>query len=185
MELYKTLLKKYDKVRKEEFRLSDCSNRIIEYYIVEKDGKCGVLDNKGEVLYNLEYDDIEIRQMIIFPDGFLGVFDFIAKKNGKYALLNGKNFDFEYDEITPHEYDFIVKKDGKYGVVTCENKVLIEINKESIEEVEKTIEDERNKRLAPDTDGEPYEDPFEYLSRIAKEKCDCKVYKVDFTKKSK
>ncbi len=117
------------------------------YYSVYTNGKWGVINSKGEIIINPEYDEA-----IIIPDNkkdvFLCTYDVDYSKNTyKTKVLNSKNEEIitDYDEVTALEnYDssnnlsyetdvLLVKKDNKYGLADYKGKELLKCEYESIE----------------------------------------------------
>ena len=88
-------------------------------YVI-KDGKCGFINTKGELVVPCEWDGIWDGA---FSEGFTRV-----KKNGKYGIINTKG-----ELITPCEWDEIedfnkgfarVKKDGECGIIDTTGKLV-------------------------------------------------------------
>lgn len=89
-------------------------------FILEKDGKCGVVNNKGLIIVPFKWDNIAY-----FSQGLAAV-----QMGGKcgYINING-------DVVIPIEYDetrnFIgagfasVKKGGKWGIIDIQNNVIV------------------------------------------------------------
>lgn len=89
-------------------------------FILEKDGKCGVVNNKGLTIVPFKWDNIAY-----FSQGLAAV-----QMGGKcgYINING-------DVVIPIEYDetrnFIgagfasVKKEGKWGIIDMKNNVIV------------------------------------------------------------
>lgn len=106
-------------------------------YVSAYDGKWGVIDNKGNVIVNLSYDE-----MVIVPDKNVGLFVCmydVNYDNGTYKtkVLNeeGKEILTEFDMVEPIEnsdgnnvwYENVLKfqKDGKYGLIDFKGKEVL------------------------------------------------------------
>ncbi len=117
------------------------------YYSVYTNGKWGVINSKGEIIINPEYDEA-----IIIPDNkkdvFLCTYDVDYSKNTyKTKVLNSKGEEIitGYDEITALEnYDssnnlsyetdvLLAKKNERYGLVDYKGAELLNCEYESIE----------------------------------------------------
>ena len=131
----------------------------LESYISVYDGKWGVIDNKGNTIINLSYDE-----MVIIPDKntdlFICMYD-VNYDNGNYKtrVLNkeGKEIFTEYEMIEPIEnsdginvwYESVLRfqKDGKYGLVDFKGKEVLEPDYDNIyalNGIEKSIIIEKN-----------------------------------------
>ena len=101
--------KKYDFVDK------DMQKR--DMYIVEKDGKYGVIDHNENIIIPLIYDDYLIlhKQYII------------ADKDGKVGLIDFNNniiIPFEYDGLSICNGNIIADLNGKSGFINLKNEKL-------------------------------------------------------------
>jgi len=96
------------------------------FYEVRKDGKWGVINNKGKLVIPCEYEDARYSK-------FNGVDYCEVKKNGKWGEI-----DMAGRQLVPCEYDYIesrwhtdggnyreVKKDGKQGVIDKEGRMVV------------------------------------------------------------
>ena len=112
-----------------------------QYIKVYRDGKCGLINVMGEILINLEFDNlISIHDSLIVGYTNKEVIDKNqhAWKNVQRCIVFDKSFKQiaaidEYDQI---EYNgikrFIVKKDSLYGVVNHLGKVIIPLEYERL-----------------------------------------------------
>lgn len=117
-----------------------------KYYKYIENGKMGVIDSKGQVIINAEYNAIRIPNPE--KDLFIGIYDYNSE-NGIYKTkaLNSKNEELfkEYEEVSSIEIKEIVsnvpfektvlkyKKDGKYGIMDFSGKVITKPIYEEIE----------------------------------------------------
>jgi hypothetical protein len=102
----------------------DCNNRIST---ISRRGKSGMINISGEILFDLEYDDISL---LSYCEKYIS-----ARKNGKYCLFNTNKdmiIDYKYQYfslIVPtkelNKFVFSVKKDEKIGVVDENDKEII------------------------------------------------------------
>lgn len=94
-------------------------SEVNDSFVLEKDGKCGVVNNKGLTIVPFKWDNIAY-----FSQGMAAV-----QMGGKcgYIDING-------DVVVPLEYDetrnFVagfasVKKSGKWGIIDAHNNVII------------------------------------------------------------
>jgi hypothetical protein len=95
--------------------------------VVEKNGKFGLLDTKGETLVDLIYD-----YLAPFYDGLA-----VVKKDGKYGYINPKG-ELIIQPIYQLAKQFSkelapVMLDGKWGYIDPENKTIIDFQYESAE----------------------------------------------------
>ncbi|MES2773942.1 MAG: WG repeat-containing protein [Bacteroidota bacterium] len=93
---------------------------------VNKNNKAGFINNKGEIVIPLEYDEI-----FIFSEGKA-----IAKKNKKWGFINEKN-----ETVIPFEYDGLhqflggkapVKLGDKWGYINTAGKVIVPIEYQTV-----------------------------------------------------
>lgn len=117
-----------------------------KYYNYIDNGKMGVIDSKGQVIINAEYNAIRIPNPE--KDLFIVIYDYNSE-NGIYKtkVLNAKNEELfkEYEEVSSIEIKEIVsnvpfektvlkyKKDGKYGIMDFSGKVITKPIYEEIE----------------------------------------------------
>lgn len=125
------LLSKYAKpITDIDFTSFNCDYRYENeiyhtFFIARKNRNCGLIGNNGELITQIEYDEIGE-----FETKYKSNSCAIAKKNGLYGVINNKGekqIPFEYSNITSYRNDknYIVEKNGKFGV----------INKESLETI--------------------------------------------------
>lgn len=157
------------------------------YITVCENNKWGVIDNKGNLLLNLDYDE-----MIVIPDKNEGIFicnyDIDYENNSyKTKVFNeeGKEIFTEFDYIEAIEnsdgnniwYESNVlkyKKDNKYGLIDFSGKELLPAEYDNIyalEGIEKSIIIEKNskKGLLSASTGEVIIDPiYLEISSISK-----------------
>ena len=118
----------------------------ITYFSAYVDGKWGVINNKGETVINMIYDE-----MIAIPNSekavFVSVYD-INEQTGEYKtkVINEKNEEIftEYDKVEVidnfdskqniwYEKNILrVEKNGKIGLIDCDGKVLLEAGYDEI-----------------------------------------------------
>ena len=98
------------------------------YMLVKENNRCGVIDEKGNVIIKSKYDKI------IKHSNF-----FIALKKEKYRLkdMYGKNVTkLEYDEIKDtNSYLFIVRIDDFYGLIDFEGNEVLKVCYKSIKPI--------------------------------------------------
>ncbi len=131
----------------------------LDSYVSVYDGKWGVIDNKGNVIINLSYDE-----MVIVPDKntdlFVCMYD-VNYDNGTYKTKvldkNGKEILTEFNMVEPIEnsdsnnvwYESVLKfqKDGKYGLIDFKGKEVLKPEYDNIyvlKGIEKSIVIEKN-----------------------------------------
>lgn len=91
---------------------------------VEKDGKYGVINLKGEVVIPIKYEDMN--------PNYIDKMGFAVKQNGKYGVVsfnNEQRIPFEYDYIIPIiQGEYIgVKNQGKWGLMDYSGEVYLPI----------------------------------------------------------
>ncbi|MBE5806205.1 MAG: hypothetical protein E7313_05795 [Clostridiales bacterium] len=135
--------------------------------VVQKDSKQGVLDVFGNVIINIEYDNISILGKYInaYKKNEVDIFDFYNKEklnyknivaideiNNNYSILIDKNekykiLEINTEKIVSKDYNyiesidndlFIVKKNQKYGLIDITGKEIIKCNYDIIEKIEGT-----------------------------------------------
>ena len=116
---------------------SDSSNIWYENDILKfmQDGKYGLIDFKGKLILNAEYDNIYAL------DG--SEKNIIIEKDGKKGLVNTSMGEViikpEYTDIDTltdsYENGYIVNKDGKYGIISADAKIVFEPIYDSIKNV--------------------------------------------------
>lgn len=99
-------------------------------YIVKKDGLMGIIGNEGNIVLNVEYNDLKQ----INEYGYNNYV--IAQKDGKYGMYSFEKYSDNIKLIIPFEYNDILLKPGKntrdkYFVAT-NDKALDYYNKEGI-----------------------------------------------------
>lgn len=116
----------------------------LEAYFPVYDGKWGVINNQGNTVINLSYDE-----MIIVPDKNVGLFICtydVNYENGTYKtkVLNeeGKEILTQFDMVEPIEnsdgnnvwYESILKyqRNGKYGLIDFEGKEVLNAEYDNI-----------------------------------------------------
>lgn len=97
-----------------------------EHFVVEADGKYGVLDRKGSEILPVNYDRIlRFNEQVIF-----------VKKDGKDGLtdLNGAEIlPVIYDEIKPYKDNLLlVKQKGRLGIADETGKIIIPVQYDRI-----------------------------------------------------
>lgn len=98
----------------------------IMYFVVVKDNKCGLLNERGEIVISASYDQIEP-----YDDTRFSVSD-----NGKSGLLDLSGniiIPTKYDKISDWGYCYKVTLDNKSGVIDTIGKVLIPVEFDKIE----------------------------------------------------
>ncbi|MFK7950809.1 MAG: WG repeat-containing protein [Saprospiraceae bacterium] len=92
-----------------------------EYSIVMRDGKYGYINEYGEKIIPLEYDEVTL-----FDGQFAAV-----KKGNKWGAIdrnNGKIIDFKYQEMRSFYGEKVaVKKGNKWGIIDSQEKVILPI----------------------------------------------------------
>lgn len=95
-----------------------------DYYVVEKDGKAGIIDSKENILVDFEYD------YIVPEDGYL-----LVAKDKKIAVMN-QNFklvsDFEIETTKTYGYDFCCGDTSNIESIKINNKIFLSINLGSV-----------------------------------------------------
>lgn len=114
--------------KKKEYSLTEVSE--YKYYKLNKDGKYGVIDTKGNTLIENIYDNI------IIPNPEKAVF--VCKNGEKIIILNDKAEEMftQYEEVDAIKINGIVssipyektvlkyKQNGKYGLINYDGKVI-------------------------------------------------------------
>lgn len=114
--------------KNKEYKVEEISE--IKYYKLYQDNKIGIINLKGEIIIEPNYDSIEI------PNPTKEVF--ICKEGNNTIVLNDKSEKIftEYDDITaiplhgiisnlPYEKTVLkYKKDDKYGLINLEGKAI-------------------------------------------------------------
>ena len=104
-----------------------------DYAWVVKDGKCGYINKKGELVVPLEYDYVNsaIDGYAVCGKGITTTDeeDRVTYRGIKYGMIDMDNnvvIPFEYDNATwaPKGY-MAAQKDGKWGMIDKDNKVVI------------------------------------------------------------
>lgn len=107
-------------------------NNILKF---EQNGKFGLIDFKGKLILNAEYDDIYAlegiqKNLIIEKDGLKGL---VNTSMGEVIIKP------EYSQISTltqtYEKGYIVNKNGKYGLISADAKVIFEPIYEKIKNV--------------------------------------------------
>lgn len=133
--------------KNKEYNLTEVSD--YKYYMLNKDGKYGVIDTSGNILIEPIYDNIKIPN----PEKAI----FICKLEDKSSILNEKDEEIftQYEEVEPIILNGVVssvpyekkvltyKKDGKYGLINYNGK---EITKPIYEEI-KSLENKESELL--------------------------------------
>lgn len=91
-----------------------------DYYVVEKDGKAGIIDSKENILVDFEYD------YIVPEEGYLLVAKDkkIAVMNEEFKLVSG----FEIDTTATYGYDFCCGDTSNIVSIKINNKIFLSIN---------------------------------------------------------
>lgn len=122
---------------------------VTEYYSIYEQNKWGIIDTKGNVIIEPQYDE-----MLIVPENSKPIFIYMKDvdyTNGIYTskAINEKNEEIytDYEQIEViynHDKDnnlwyesniLKVKKDGKYGLINLDGKKLVECLYDNIEEI--------------------------------------------------
>lgn len=107
-------------------------NNILKF---EENGKYGLIDFKGKLILNAEYDDIYAlegvqKNIVIEKEGLKGL---VNTSMGEVIIKP------EYSEISTltqsYENGYIVTKDGKSGIISADAKVVFEPQYDKIEKV--------------------------------------------------
>lgn len=112
-----------DKVKGYYKDYSKIDNKIkLIFQVKSLNGLSGVVDNQGEILIPLIYQEIE---------RFRGENKTVVKNNGKYGLIDSKNkivlpIDNEYVSKYNDEKYFIIKKKDKVGIVDYNFNILLD-----------------------------------------------------------
>lgn len=123
--------------KNKEYNLTEVSD--YKYYMLNKDGKYGIIDTSGNIIIEPIYDNIKIPN----PERAI----FICELEDKSTILNEKNEKIftQYEEVEPIILNGVVssvpyekqvlkyKKDGKYGLINYNGK---EITKPIYEEIQ-------------------------------------------------
>lgn len=138
------------------------------FVYTRSNNKCGIMDMKGKVLVNPQYDSIEETE----------IGTFIASKDGKYGIININNEEklpFEYSSITFNKKAAIyVAEDSNYNAKILDNNlqtrlegILIELN-ENKEYIKLRIGDDYkyyNFKFEEKTESDIFPDRTLYLSK--------------------
>ena len=118
---------------------------LTTYISVVENGKWGVIDNKGNVIINLDYEE-----MIVIPNKneelFIATYDVdynnetyktkVLNDEGEVVLANYENIEaIENNDGSNYWYEDNIlkfKKDGKYGLIDFDGKIIIEPNYDKI-----------------------------------------------------
>lgn len=133
--------------KNKEYNLTEVSD--YKYYMLNQDGKYGVIDTSGNILIEPIYDNIKIPN----PEKAI----FICKLNDEITILNEKNEEIftGYETVEPISLNGVVssepyekrvlryRKDGKYGLINYDGK---EITKPIYEEI-KSLENKESELL--------------------------------------
>ena len=109
------------------------------FAVVEKDGKYGYINTKGEQAIECKFDYAKD-----FNEGFAAV-----EKDGKYGYINIKGeqvIEYKFDGAWDFSEGFAkVKKDGKYGYINTKGCfVIFDESKNEIEVFDKVIDRSNN-----------------------------------------
>lgn len=108
-------------------------NNILKF---KKDNKIGLIDFKGKLILEAEYDSVYALEGIEK--------NIIIEKDGKVGLVNTSMGEIIvepiYDEITTlvkdsYESGYIVKKDNKYGIISADSKIVFDTTYDGIQNV--------------------------------------------------
>lgn len=130
-------------------KVKDEDVAIYNYFLIEEDGKSGIIDKNGNVLINPEYDYIQIPNpekpiFICFSD----YNEESEEYNSKVVNASGEILYTEYKNIgaiprnnTSREYLYqnnilTYKVDDKYGIITIDGKKVTNAEYDSIETLE-------------------------------------------------
>lgn len=96
----------------------------IDFLVMRKAEKCGVVNYRGEVMIEFEYKGI------FLPDKEGAIL--VRNLDDKWGMLNLEGdtlIDFQYDDVWPYDYNYpdlaMVEKQGKYGYCDREGKLVI------------------------------------------------------------
>ena len=118
----------------------DCVCEFNEgFAAVQKDGKWGYINTKGEQIVECKFDDA-----YYFNEGFARV-----KKDGKWGYINTKGeqiIECKFDDACDFSEGFArVKKDGKWGYINTKGcSVIFDESKNEIEVLDKAIDRSNN-----------------------------------------
>lgn len=106
---------------------------------VQKDGKWGYINTKGEQIVECKFDDAW---------GFIGGFAKV-KKDGKWGYINTKGeqiIEYKFDDAYDFNEGFArVQKDGKWGYINTKGRpVIFDESKNEIEVLDKAIDRSNN-----------------------------------------
>ncbi|MDU2360332.1 MAG: WG repeat-containing protein, partial [Campylobacter concisus] len=109
------------------------------FALVEKDGKWGYINTKGEQIVECKFDGARD-----FHEGFADV-----KKDGKWGYINTKGeqiIERKFDDAYGFNEGFaLVEKDGKYGYINTKGyPVIFDKSKNEIEVFDKVIDRSNN-----------------------------------------
>jgi hypothetical protein len=103
-----------------------------EIFIVEKDGRYGIVDQNGVEKVPLIYKSL--GRWAVLGDRIFATKEYIIAMNsaGKYGVINWENeilIDFQYDHIAwvlDNGDKFVVSKKGNYGVVNRNGDIIVD-----------------------------------------------------------
>lgn len=109
----------------------DIQKTIGDCYVFERCGKKGLYNTDGEMLYGNLYDEIVVREELIYAiqDGCYVIYDYDGaevfekkyKKEGKVYGVNGQCGERSY-------YAHLVTKDGKWGCLNYDLRLIDEVS---------------------------------------------------------
>lgn len=119
-QLYKYII--YDREARfiKEVSTSQRNELELQSYLIQKEGKLGLIDSKSTVLIPVHYE-----QLIRLPNN-----NFIAERNNKYGMIDSNNeviLDFKYDTIekrSESNYDYKNKKKQFQLLIATHNDTI-------------------------------------------------------------
>jgi len=101
------------------------------YFLVSKDGKYGLVDEKNDIVIDLKYEllDIGMNKILMAKKDIANTF-FVAQEGGKFGVLNLSGeviIPFQYQAITKISTTaglFKAKKEGNYMLINSKNEIL-------------------------------------------------------------
>ncbi|BAV07179.1 WG containing repeat-containing protein [Filimonas lacunae] len=110
-----------------------------DFAVAETNGRFGVIDLTGKILFPFEYDKLERISNNTDNSSY-----FIARKNGKYGVLNREGnvvAPFEYDDLTRIYYHplLVATQKGRKGLINMNGKVVLPLEYNAITVTEKSF----------------------------------------------
>lgn len=103
--------------------------------VVGKNGKFGMVDDRGRILVPLVYDNIEDGYDFPRRVKSQNLFGMIAtpKLNGVHTALIPPEYEEISNSVNPKDFLFKVKKNGKWGFIDFKNKVVLPLEYTSVD----------------------------------------------------